>query len=276
MKNIFDKVVQDFGEEWSHFDYSKNDKENLFLFKKYFDIFPKKISTKKFTCLDVGCGTGRFSKILAPKVKHLTLLDPSKKALLVAKKNLKKFKNISFFNTSVSSMNFKKKSFDFVYSLGVLHHIPDLDLALRDINKILKKNGLLLIYLYYRFDNKPFHYKIIWKISELLRYIISNLPFFLKKNICFLITVTIYLPLAIFCKILKKFKIKIENIPLNQYHDKSFYVMLTDTVDRFGTKYEKRYTRKEIREKLIKNGFEKVKFSKNEPYWHAIAFKRIK
>ena len=129
MKNIFKNVVEDFGDEWEYFDYSNNDKENKFLFDKYFDIFPKNLSTQKLKCLDIGCGTGRFARVLAKKVRHLTLLDPSKKALTVAKKNLQNFKNIKFVNESVGSMHFKEKSFDFVYSLGVLHHIPNLDLV---------------------------------------------------------------------------------------------------------------------------------------------------
>lgn len=274
MKNIFKNVVEDFGNEWAYFNYSKNDIENKFLFDKYFDIFPKNINTKKLKCLDVGCGTGRFAKVLAKKVGHLTLLDPSKKALAVAKKNLKNFKNIQFINQSVSSMPFKGKDFDFIYSLGVLHHVPNLDLALKDIYKVLKKKGLFLIYLYYNFDNKPFHYKLIWQLSEIVRNLVSRLPFFIKKKICLLITIFIYIPLVYFCRFLKKLKINISYIPLNQYHDKSYYVMKTDTLDRFGTKYEKRFSKKEIKEKLLKNGFSNIVFSKKEPYWHAIAVKK--
>lgn len=276
MKNVFRDVVEDFGEEWTLYDYSKNQKENKFLFNKYFDIFPKKINTKNLKCLDIGCGSGRFGRVLASKVNHLTLIDPSIKALKVAKKNLQKYKNVTFLNRSVSSMNLKKKSFNFIYSLGVLHHVPNIDLALKDIYKILKEDGFFLIYLYYNFDNKPFYYKIIWQLSEILRFFICRLPFFIKKKICLLITIFVYLPIVSFSKLLKKINLNIDFIPLSQYHDKSFYVMKTDTLDRFGTRYESRFSKKQIELKLKKVGFKKIIFSNQEPYWHAIAWKNLK
>lgn len=275
MKNTYNQLVKDFGEEWKAYDYSDNEKENNYLFSKYFDIFPyKKLNLKKFKCLDVGCGSGRWAKILAGKVKHLTLLDPSLDALKVAKKNLKKNKNVSFFNKSVGDMKLKKKQFDFVYSLGVLHHIPDIDSALKEVNKVLKKNKPFLVYLYYNMDNKALYYRLIWKLSELLRFFISKLPFKFKKIICLIIATTIYFPLAYLSKAIKYFGLNNELLPLGQYYDKSFYVMKTDALDRFGTLYEQRYSKVEIKNLLKKNGFKNIKFSKNEPYWHAIAFKK--
>ena len=53
-------------------------------------------------------------------------------------KNLADVKNVKFINKSVGDMNFKKK-FDFIYSLGVLHHIPDVNGAIKMIAKNLKK-----------------------------------------------------------------------------------------------------------------------------------------
>ena len=275
MENAFEKLVEDFGEEWNLYDYSENKKENKYLFNKYFDIFPfKKFNLKNFKCLDVGCGSGRWGKILANKVKHLTLLDPSIKALKVAKRNLRKKKNVLFKNKSVGNMNFKKNQFDFIYSLGVLHHIPDLNNALKEICRVLKKNKPFLIYLYYNLDNKPYYYKMIWRISEYIRYFISKLPFEIKRIICLFIAAIVYFPLANIAKFLKFLGFNNELLPLGQYYDKSFYVMKTDSLDRFGTIYEKRYSKKEIKKLLMKNGFKDIMFSKNEPYWHAIAYKK--
>ena len=274
MKNVFHNVVKDFGEEWDKFNYSDNEKENLYLFSKYFDIFPKnKFNYKNLNCLDVGCGSGRWAKILAKRVKHITLLDPSNKALNVAKKNLTDVKNVKFINKSVGDMNFKKK-FDFIYSLGVLHHIPDVNGAIKMIAKNLKKGKPFLIYLYYNLDNKPLYYKFVWKLSELVRAIVSKLPFKIKYYVCNLIAVFIYYPLALLAKSMKFLRFRHELIPLGQYHDKSFYVMRTDALDRFGTKFEKRFSKKQIKSILEKNGFKNIKFSPNEPYWHAIAIKK--
>ena len=50
--------------------------------------------------------------------------------------------------------------------------------------------------------------------------------------------------------------------------------MITDSLDRFGTKLEKRFTKKEIEQMLLKAGFVDVKFSETAPYWVALAWKR--
>ena len=50
--------------------------------------------------------------------------------------------------------------------------------------------------------------------------------------------------------------------------------MATDSLDRFGTKLEKRFTKNEIKNMLLKAGFVDIMFSKNTPYWVAIAWKK--
>ena len=50
--------------------------------------------------------------------------------------------------------------------------------------------------------------------------------------------------------------------------------MATDSLDRFGTKLEKRFTKNEIRNMLLNSGFVDILFSNNTPYWVAIAWKK--
>jgi hypothetical protein len=51
--------------------------------------------------------------------------------------------------------------------------------------------------------------------------------------------------------------------------------MRTDALDRFGTKLEKRFSRKEIQSMMEKSGLEHIVFSENPPYWCAVGYKRI-
>ena len=244
MKNVYNKVVEDFGEEWSLYNYSEI-KDAEILFNKYFDIFPwESLDAKKFKCIDIGCGTGRWSKILSKKVGHITLLEPSHKALNVAKKNLRETDNVSFINQSIESMNYKENTFDFVFSLGVLHHIKDIKVGLQNINKILKKDSPFLIYIYYNLENKNMFYRIVWKITDIIRKIISYMPLKIKKVICYLIALFVYFPLAKFNLLLKVLKISTFNIPLAEYSQATFYNMKVDSLDRFGTKIENRYSKK--------------------------------
>ena len=112
--------------------------KNYCLYNNYFSIFPFDNIGKNSVGFDMGCGTGRWAKFVAPKVKRLNCIEPSKLALKEAKLNLKDFKNC-FENRDVMSTKLKNNSQDFGYSLGVLHHIPDTLLALKQCVKKLKK-----------------------------------------------------------------------------------------------------------------------------------------
>ena len=222
----------------------------------------------------MGCGSGRWAKIISPHVKRLNCVDPSSKALKVAKKNLKKKNNVFFYNKKVNEKSLEKNSQDFGYCLGVLHHIPDTQKGIESCYKILKKNSPFLIYLYYRFDNKPLWFRIIWKLSDLLRKLISYLPFSIKKFITLIIALIIYYPLSKISKIFFRLGFNVSNFPLSDYKNKSFYFMATDSLDRFGTKLEKRFTKPEIKKMLKTAGFKDIKFSEGTPYWVAIAWKK--
>ena len=272
---IDEKVIHYFGNEWSNFDQSKlNLNELRKLFNKYFIIFPKKKLNKNSEGFDLGCGSGRWAKFIAPKVKKLNCIDPSKLALKVARKNLAEFRNINYFSLKLSKKKLNKNSQDFGYCLGVLHHTSNLKAGLNFCNKILKKNAPFLIYLYYNFENRNFIYKFLWKISNILRIVICQLPFGIKKIITDAIALFIYLPFARFSLILNKLNLDPSNFPLSYYKNESFYTMRTDSLDRFGTKLEKRFSKNEIKKILHSSGFESVKFSNKMPYWVAICKKK--
>lgn len=272
--NIDPKVVNNFGEEWNKFNYKNIDNKNLKkIFNDYFNIFPFKKINKKSIGFDMGCGSGRWAKFIAPKVKKLNCIEPSNLAIKRAKLNLKTFKNCSFEKASASKNSLKNNSQDFGYSLGVLHHVPNTLLALQNCTKKLKSGAPFLLYLYYNFDNKPTWFKIIWKLSDIVRIIICKLPFFLKYPISQFIAFFIYLPTSLILKILKKNKIKIKNFPLCYYHDKTFYIMRTDALDRFGTRIEKRFSKKEIQTMMKRSQLKNIKFSKQPPYWVAVGTK---
>ena len=272
---IIKKVVKDFGNEWKRFDQSivkKSELKNIF--DQYFNIFPLKELNKNLIGFDLGCGSGRWAKFIAPKVKKLNCIEPSVEAISVAKKNLINFKNINYINSEVNKKILIKNSQDFGYCLGVLHHIPDTLNGIKVCSMMLKKNAPFLIYLYYKFDNRNFLFKSLWKISDFLRFLICFLPFNIKKLFTDFLALLIYYPLAKLSYVIDKFGIKTSSIPLSFYKNKSFYTMRTDSLDRFGTKLEKRFTKSEIENLLSMAGFKDIKFSEKTPFWVATCRKK--
>tara|TARA_B100002019_G_C21220238_1_gene574319 strand:+ start:23 stop:847 length:825 start_codon:yes stop_codon:yes gene_type:complete len=274
MKNIDKNTVDGFGDEWSRFDQSfLDEEEQQLLFNEYFSVFPWEQISNESVGFDLGCGTGRWAKLVAPKVKKLICIDPSS-ALEIAKSNLSKFDNCEFEKATVDEMSMKDNSMDFGYSLGVLHHVPNTALGIKQCVEKLKSGAPLLLYLYYRFDNRPWWFKLIWFITDLLRKIVSKMPYQLRYISSQIIALLIYLPLARIAFFLEKLNLNVNNFPLTSYRNLSFYTMRTDALDRFGTRLEQRFTREEIKYMMQSAGLENIKFSNSKPFHVAVGYKK--
>lgn len=274
MKNLDKKTVKSFGDEWSRFDQSEMKfKEAHEIFKSYFSIFPMKKLSQSSEGFDMGCGSGRWAKFVAPKVGLLNCIDPSI-AIRIAKKKLKKYNNIKYHQKSLDRSGLKNNSQDFGYSLGVLHHVPDTKSAIHSCVKLLKPGSPFLLYIYYNFDNRPNWYKYLWLISDYFRSFLHRMPKFLIFFICDFIAAFIYFPVARIILAFEKIGFDFKNLPLHFYRSRSFYTMRTDSRDRFGTPLEKRFSKKEIYKMMKSSGLEKIQFKNSPPFWTAIGFKK--
>ena len=274
MKNFDQKTVKSFGDEWSRFDQSSlPEEEGLQRFEEYFGIFPWADLSENSQGFDMGCGSGRWAKYVAPRVGRLHCIDPSD-AIEVAKISLNNFANVVFHRASVDQQILPFASQDFGYSLGVLHHVPDTQAAITSCADLLKSGAPLLLYLYYSFENRSWWFRMIWRLSDILRRMIYWLPHGLKKVLTDLIAILIYLPLVTLSRVFEYFGFDVTAIPLSYYRNCSFYTMRTDARDRFGTPLEHRFTKGQITSMMENSGLVDIKFSEAAPYWCVIGFKR--
>lgn len=272
--NLDLKTVESFGEEWSRYDQTKlNYQEAEKYFNDYFAVFPWESITTDSIGFDMGCGTGRWARLFADKVKLLNCIEPSK-AINVAKKNLADKKNLCFIKGDVNNSGLKSNTQDFGYCLGVLHHIPDTQEAINACVKLLKPGAPFLVYIYYFFEDKPGWYKNIWIVSSIFRKLISKFPKRLKQFSTDLIALAIYFPMAKLSKILENLSIPLNKIPLSYYRNSSFYTMRTDSLDRFGTPLEKRFKKSKIQDMMINSGLKDISFSNSAPYWCCVGYKK--
>ncbi|MGZ6540340.1 MAG: class I SAM-dependent methyltransferase [Bacteroidia bacterium] len=265
------KTVKSFGEEWKKFD-SFDDAEIKNIGNEYFDIVDEKILNKDAVVLDLGCGSGRWSRYMADRVKFVEAVDPSDAVMSAAKLNLDK-SNIRVTQAGIDNIPFADESFDFIICLGVMHHLPQTAEALAKATLKLKRKGYFLLYLYYKLDNRGAIYKLLFKLSGSIRYLVSKLPSTIKKFICELIAIFIYMPLIFisrFVKLIFSKKNYYKYFPLSYYINKSFKVVRNDALDRFGTPLEQRFSKNEIESMMKKAGFTEIHFSDNEPYWHVL------
>jgi ubiquinone/menaquinone biosynthesis C-methylase UbiE len=272
--NMDAETVASFGDEWSRYDQSSMSySEASEIFMEYFSIFPWDMLPSNPVGFDMGCGSGRWAKFVAPKVGRLNCIDPSS-ALDIARRNLIDFKNVEYIKASVSESGIPINSQDFGYSLGVLHHVPDTESAINSCVSILKSGAPLLVYLYYAFDNRGWVYRLLWRASDLVRRIICKLPSRFKHLVTDVIAAIVYFPLARLSLLLDKVGINAASIPLFYYRNHSFYTMRTDSRDRFGTPLEQRFTKQQIKSYMERSGLIDIKFSDNAPYWCAVGIKK--
>lgn len=275
--NVDPDVAAGFGHEWSTFrqgesELSPADREAIF--QSYFHIFPWGELPPDPVGIDIGCGSGRWSVMVAPKVGHLHLLDASTDALAVARQNLNHLSNVSFHLASVGNIPVDDSSLDFAFSLGVLHHVPDTAAAIRAVAAKLKVGAPFLIYLYYALDNRPGWYRAIWRFTNILRKMISSLPPTARLIISQIIATVLYWPLARFAALVERIGFSAASIPLEFYRHRRFYVMRTDAYDRFCTSLEQRFTRQQIEQMLTEAAIGDIRFSNEAPYWCAVGRKR--
>jgi SAM-dependent methyltransferase len=273
-KNIDSGVVKTFGEEWLKFkDYS--DEEIRSVAVMYFDILNENIINKDSYCLDLGCGTGRWTKYLASKAGFIEAIDPSD-AVFAADELLKKVNNVRVTKASAETIPFDDGTFDFAMSIGVLHHIPDTQQAMIDCVKKVKKGGYFYCYLYYNMENRGIVFNALFWLSNILRNVVSKLPAQLKKFSCDLLAVILYMPfvyMSRFFSILGWKKLA-KSVPLSDYADKSFFIIRNDSLDRFGTTLEQRFSKQQVVELMEGSGLTDIIISPASPYYHALGKKR--
>jgi SAM-dependent methyltransferase len=270
--NQDDHVISHFGGEWKAFNYL--DVNRLEGIREQFDAYvlplPKDFLREgNLQIGDFGAGSGRWAHFFLEYASKLWLVEPGRDSFLVLQQRFGKNPKVQLLNETVSKNEVPAESLDLAVSLGVLHHVPDTRLGLRDIYSKIKPGGYFLCYLYYALENKPPLYRLIWKASNTVRVGISKLPYRPRRIVCEIIAAIAYLPLARLSKVATKVGVNSVNIPLHHYKDMSFYVMRNDAYDRFGTSLEQRFTKKQISEMVVEAGFEiaTLEFSAVEPFW---------
>ncbi len=273
--NVDQDTVDGFGDEWRRFDQrAVSDDELAALFAAYFAVFPWAALPADAVGFDLGCGSGRWARQVAPRVGRLHAIDPAADALTVARRNLAGCANAQVHLAGVDAIPLADGSMDFGYSLGVLHHVPDTARGLRACVRKLKPGAPFLLYLYYAFDNRPWWFRQVWRASDVVRRGVSRLPPPARYAASQALAAGVYWPLARTARVLERLGVNVERVPLSAYRDRSFYVMRNDALDRFGTRLEQRFTRAGMRALMEGAGLERVTFHDDVPYWTAVGYRR--
>ncbi len=170
------KTAESFSYEWKYI-YKENtyEEKNFFHFLSPF-LEAKDLHNKK--TLDIGCGSGRFTKWAALSGTEVAFGSDLGESVEVAYAMTQDLPNACIVQSDIYAMPFRGV-FDIAYSIGVLHHLPRPKQGFSKLPHVLKKGGKMLIWVYSRRNNARALY-----FYEPLRELLKKLPKPLLFKLC--------------------------------------------------------------------------------------------
>lgn len=98
--------------------------------------------------LELGCGNGTYTKIIAPNSMQIIATDYSDEMVESTKSRLRNIQNVIIQKENCFSVSFEDNSFDTVFMANLLHIIPNPQKALSECYRVLKRGGNLIILSY--------------------------------------------------------------------------------------------------------------------------------
>jgi ubiquinone/menaquinone biosynthesis C-methylase UbiE len=118
--------------------------------------------------LDVGCGTGQLAIFLSMNNRKTVGVDFSMGSLRKGHEFKTRFslKNVAFLQMDLFALALKEESFDYVFCSGVLHHTADAYQGFRELCRLVKKGGYIVIGLYNRYGRLLLNFRqLLFRLS---------------------------------------------------------------------------------------------------------------
>ena len=229
------KTSDSFGFEWTRFHELKSERGFLeFISPIDKDFFKNK------RVLDAGCGNGSYAYYAASYNAEVIAIDFSE-AVSVAQENTKNM-NVQVVRADITHPPFKEGTFDYIFSIGVLHHLPEPETGFQQLVRLLKPDALISIWVYGRAKQwaAVYFYEPLIKITH-------RLPHLLLYYLCFVPAIMMEI-INYFYRLLKKIHLTefASLLPFRYYADYPFSVKLNDSFDVFATPSAQYYIEKEI------------------------------
>jgi SAM-dependent methyltransferase len=111
----------------------------------YYDYFMQYLPPRLKNALEIGCGSGAFTRLLASRASSVVALDLSPGMMRLAKAHSVGHQNIEYQLGDLMQNSLPAAEFDCIVSIATLHHLP-LEQALLKMKNALKPNGVLIIH----------------------------------------------------------------------------------------------------------------------------------
>lgn len=249
-------TARSFGFEWSHFPEMYEEWERNFL--EYMTPHGPEFFRGK-RVLDAGCGSGRHAYYAAQYGAEVWAIDLGP-AVEVARRNTAEVDTVHVVQADLQQLPFAPESFDFIYSLGVLHHLPNPKAAFHYLLRFLKPGGEIQICLYWQPEGQALKRALLAVVTA-IRSLTTRLPhriiYAMSFPAAWMAFAFFVWPFQVLSRIPGLRRLA-ERMPMRQYARYPFRVCVNDQFDRFSAPIENRYTQAEVAAWFTHAGLENI------------------
>ena len=235
---VTDEHLESFGHQWTHFDVA-HDEEDRATFEAKTGMSISALAGKRI--LDAGCGGGRYAKVCGEAGATVFGADHTR-AVDKAAQLCGHLPNVQFVQADLKQLPFEPASFDFVFSIGVMHHDAHTRSVFDAVAKMVKPGGRYSVWLYRRNQ--------WWQeiLNTGLRTITTKLPSWALMPFCHVGAILGGMPIV--NRTLNKF--------VNFSAHPSYENRVCDTFDWWAPKYQFHHTVDELSIWFHEAGFESL------------------
>ena len=263
-----DRTFASFGFEWNTFDEIRDEDQDFA--EVYFrDLDLDGLAGR--VGLDAGCGKGRYTRFLAGHLESLVALDGSS-AVEAAARNIGDLPSVLVVKSDLRHAPFAPASFDFIASLGVLHHLDDPQRGFERLVEYLAPGGQILLYLYSRPSNGGLRSAAL-RSAAALRTVTVRLPHRALQVVSAPIAAGLYAGVVLPGQYGDRRGVAtLSALPMDAYRGKPLRSLVLDTFDRLSAPVEHRYVWRELAPWFRDTGLV-VDAARDETGWFVLAHK---
>ena len=259
-----DRTIKDFGKQWLRYSDNEGYYGSLELFSDILSPFLKTEDLKNCKVAEIGSGAGRIvNMLLESGAQHVVAVEPSD-SFEVLVRNIRNPERV----TSLKITGDRLPAFgdlDYIFSIGVLHHIPNPGPVVEATFKALRPGGQFLVWLYGKEGNE--HYLSFVKP---LRALTKHLPHFALAGLVWMI----YCPLVFYIGLCRRFPLPLKKYLLSIFAKMSPEKRRLIIYDQLNPDYAKYYAKNEAEKLLSDGGFINVQAHHRHGYsWTVIGTK---
>lgn len=265
MSDTTDRTIKDFGRQWTRYTTNDGHYASAELFADICGPLLSPAELQGARVAEIGSGTGRIVRMLIQAgVDHVVAVEPSE-AFDVLRQNTAEWSDrIDYLHARGDAIP-PGGGLDYIFSIGVLHHVPDPGPVMRAAFEALRPGGRMLVWLYGREGNEAY-LRIVGPLRTLTTHFPPSLLAAVSHLLTLLLTAYIFL-----CRFLPLPLSRYANNVIGKFSWRQRFLVIYDQLNPAVAEY---YTAEEARALLEAAGLQYVRLHHRHGYsWTVIGTK---